>query len=256
MKKVITRSFLFTILAIILVVISKTVLKPEQYIIDVGGISAFTSVFGTLYGIIAAFVVFEVWGQFNQTSHLIEKEAMELERLFRLTLYFKNQNFKEEMEKKIEEYAKLVIDDKFLYLGSGERHTAEDKAFRRISHIVRKISCDNEHDRTVFDHIVAHYGDISELRTERINHCLLRLPFVLKSFLYISSSLVLIVFIVMPFVNIAYHSIVVGTLSFVLSMVLQMIDDLDNPFAGNWTVSPEPFERALKHMDEDYNNSK
>lgn len=31
-----------------------------------------------------------------------------------------------------------------------------------------------------------------------------------------------------------------------------MIEDLDNPFMGNFNVTTEPFERALKHIEEDY----
>ncbi|MBM3254559.1 MAG: DUF4239 domain-containing protein, partial [Candidatus Omnitrophica bacterium] len=169
MKTVIIRSFLFAFFAAIVMYISRILLRTDLYIADVSGLSAFATVFGTLYGIITAFIVFEVWGQFSQTQHLVEKEAMEIERLYRLTLYFKDKKFKLHMKKIIEDYTQLVIKDKFQYLGGGSRHEAEDKVFRKIAHLIRDISPDNDHDRTVFDHIVAHYGDLSDLRTDRIN---------------------------------------------------------------------------------------
>jgi len=35
-------------------------------------------------------------------------------------------------------------------------------------------------------------------------------------------------------------------------MIFQIIEDLDNPFVGHWNLTPEPFARALKHIEEDY----
>lgn len=73
------------------------------------GPSAFLSVFGTLYGILAAVVVFEVWTQYNHTSELVDKEAQRLERLFRLTLYFRDPKLTDKMKDAIKNYANLVI---------------------------------------------------------------------------------------------------------------------------------------------------
>ena len=35
-------------------------------------------------------------------------------------------------------------------------------------------------------------------------------------------------------------------------MIYQLVEDLDNPFAGHINVTTEPFERALRHIEEDY----
>jgi hypothetical protein len=35
-------------------------------------------------------------------------------------------------------------------------------------------------------------------------------------------------------------------------MIFQLVEDLDNPFVGHWNITPEPFERAMKHIEEDY----
>jgi hypothetical protein len=44
----------------------------------------------------------------------------------------------------------------------------------------------------------------------------------------------------------------VFTIAFLQAMIFNIIEDLDNPFAGHWTLTPEPFARALKHIEEDY----
>ncbi|MBI3385309.1 hypothetical protein HY030_03910 [Candidatus Gottesmanbacteria bacterium] len=39
---------------------------------------------------------------------------------------------------------------------------------------------------------------------------------------------------------------------FILAMLFQLVEDLNNPFEGHWKLTTEPFERAMKHIKEDY----
>ena len=56
----------------------------------------------------------------------------------------------------------------------------------------------------------------------------------------------------MPFANTYFSLFTAGIIGFVISMVLQLVEDLDNPFIGHWNITPEPFERALEHIEQDY----
>ena len=252
MKGVVIKSIIFALLAVTAMLASRLVLRTDTYLTDVSGLSAFVTVFGTLYGIMAAFVVFEVWSEYNKTVELIDKEALGLERLFRLTLYFRDEKLTEQMKRMIKTYADLVIQGKFRQLGSGQRSVEAGKVFRKIAEVIRDIKFDDDHDQIIFDHIVDHFGHLSEIRTERITQSLARLPVLLKVFLYSSSAMALITFILMPFQNMYYGFLATGALGFILAMVFQLVEDLDNPFVGHWNVTPEPFERALKHIEEDY----
>ncbi len=252
MRGFVLRSLVFVVFACLVMAGVHGLFATEKYLPDVGGLSAFVTVFGTLYGIMAAFVVFEVWNQYNQTQQLIEKEAQGLESLFRLTLYFRDKKLTATMKGLIEKYSKLVISERFRDLGEGSRNAKASRVFRQMSSVISEINFDDDHDSVVFGHIVDHYGNLSSLRAERINQSLTRLPVLLKTFLYSSSALALGTFILMPFANIDYGLLATATLSFVLAMVFQLVEDLDNPFVGIWNITPEPFERALKHIEEDY----
>lgn len=97
-----------------------------------------------------------------------------------------------------------------------------------------------------------HYGALGQIRTERLNQSLARLPSLLKSFIYISSFFALIVFLFMPFENQNYGLLSVAIIAFLQAMVFHIIEDLDNPFIGHWQLTPERFARALQHIKEDY----
>ena len=245
-------SILFASLACIIMYGFRFFFKTDLFISDSGGISSFASVFGTLYGIMVAFVIFEVWSQFNKTSSLVDREGTSLERLFRLTLYIKDKGLSQRMKKAIKHYTDLVITDQFPKLAKGERTNESSKAFREISKVIHNINPKSERDHIVFQDIVDNYGQLSDIRVERINQSLAKLPHLLKVFLWSSSLFTLIIFITMPFSNMFYGFLTTGALAFIIVMVFQIIEDLDNPFVGFWTLSTEPFERAIKHIEEDY----
>lgn len=252
MKSVILKSLLITLASLVLTIVLRSLLQTANLLTDVGGLGTFVTVFGTLYGIMSAFIVFEVWAQYNKTSTLVDQEALGLERLFRLTLYFRDKKLTKQMKEVIEHYAAIVIRDNFQKLGSGTRNEEASRAFRKIAAVIRDIPFDDDHDAIVYDHLIDHYGALSETRTERIAHCLMRLPYLLRFFLYTTSGAAITVFIVMPFVNVWYHGFVVGVITFVIAMLLQLVEDLDNPFKGNWNINTDPFKRALGHIEKDY----
>ena len=252
MNIVILKSCFITAVSALIAYGLRVVFRTDLFLPDVGGLGAFVTVFGTLYGIMAAFVVFEVWGQYNQTSKLVDQEALGLERLYRLTLYFRDNKLTKRMHEAIKKYAQFIISDRFLHMGRGEHNKASSKAFRDIAGIIRDISFDDDHDQTVFTHVVEHYGQLSTTRTERISQSHIRLPVLLKFFLYSSSFVALFTFIIMPFETAVYGSFAAGSLAFVVGMILQLVEDLDNPFVGHWNITTEPFVRALKHIEEDY----
>lgn len=252
LNTVIIRSLLFALLAAAASYFSRQYLHPDVFLADVGGLSAFLSVFGTLYGILAAFVVFEVWTEYNHTSELIDKEAQGLERLYRLTLYFRDDKLTAQVKLVITEYADIIIKGNFRKLGAGVRNQEHGIAFRKIADIIRGITFDDDHDSLVFNQILEHYGNLGQIRTERMNQSLSRLPVLLKAFIYIASFFALATFVLMPFSNQYYGILSTFIIGFLQAMIFQIIEDLDNPFTGHWNLTPEPFARALKHIDEDY----
>lgn len=104
----------------------------------------------------------------------------------------------------------------------------------------------------VFDHIVEHYGKLSEIRTERINQCITRLPILLKVFVYTSSLIVIFFFVIMPFNNQHYAYMSAFGVSFIVAVVYHLIEDLDNPFSGFWNLTAKPYQRAIRHIEDDY----
>jgi hypothetical protein len=146
----------------------------------------------------------------------------------------------------------LVVAGDFKSIGHGGRNKDTGFSFRKIAEIIRNIEFDDDHDSIVFGQILEHYGELGQIRTRRLNQSLARLPSLLKSFIYISAILALITFLFMPFENLNYAILSVMIIAFLQAMIYHIIEDLDNPFSGHWALTPEPFSRALNHIEEDY----
>ncbi len=250
--RILLKSFGVSVFVIALTYAFRNYLNTGSFIADAGGISVFASIYGTLYGIAVALVLLEVLSEFNKTSGLIDREATGLERLFRLTLYFGNNRLTEKMRVCVKKYIDFVIKDNFESLASGKREKESSKAFREIADVVKNIKIADDRNSVVFHHVVHHYGDLSQTRTDRITYSLTRLPVPLKVFLYSTSLFTIFITMVTPFANMYYGFITTGALVFIISTIFQIIEDLDNPFMGFWNITTEPFKRAWKHIEEDY----
>lgn len=246
------KSIFASIIIVVITYFVQTTLGLNRYLNDIGAISAFLVVFGTLYGIMTAFIVVEVWSQHNKTSHLFEQEAEELEKLYRLSLYFADDVFSKKIKQVISEYGKILIESEFKHLVKGEKYDDEEKSFRKITHVIKEILLKDTHDQVVFDSIINLYGDLAQTRIERNHQSALRLPLPLKLFFYASTVIIVVTFIFMPFANVLYSLFSAGFLVFMLAMISQIIEELDNPFAGFWTLTPEPFEETLHHIEASY----
>ena len=86
-------------------------------------------------------------------------------------------------------------------------------------------------------------GAVSDARGERTVLVLQRMPSLLRLLLYIAT-----ISLVGGMVLLGFESVVIGLVVAVFTvivslLVLEVIDDLDDPFTGVWGVSSEPFER-------------
>lgn len=249
MKQTLSRAFLFAVVMAGVYAFSREVLHTDTFFPEVSAITGFLTVFGTLYGILAAFVIFEVWKQYNNISELIDREAQSLELLYELTLYFRDGKLSTAMKEAIREYAQIIIDGQFRKLGSRELGTRSGTAFEHIAHIIRHVHFNDDHDSAVFHQVLEHYRELAQTRTERLNKSVRRLPIILKSFIYIAAFFTLLTFSFMPFSTSHYGILAMLIISFQQVMIFLIIEGLDNPFVGHWRLTPEPFARVLRHIE-------
>lgn len=250
--KLVVKSTLFGILGISIVLFVRNLVNLSPYVSDLGGINNFIAIFGSLYGLLLALVVFEVWNQYNLTSRAITEEASAVERLYRYSRYFRDSSFNKKFTIALVDYLNAVIEGAFRSSAVAKRDPITSQKFRDISKVIENVKFNDNHDEVVFGAMIEGYSILAEHRNQRIAYAITRLPVTLKVLILTASTISLFMITVMPFTFVFFHLIVTFFTYFIISMLVFLIFDLDNPFRGTWQLSTIDYQRVKDNILKNY----
>jgi uncharacterized protein DUF4239 len=210
---------------------------------DVGGVGAFVTAIGTLYSVLTGFTVVSVWGQFADTDLSIKREARELAELWRYVGYVSDAEGVASARGAIERYRDEVVSKEWPAMLRGETASAAEDEFLEMTDAVNAIKVATQKDVPAWAEAVRALGAVSDARGERTVLVLQRMPSLLRLLLYIATISLVGGMVLLGFQS-PVIAILVSVFTVIVSLlVLEVIDDLDDPFTGAWGVSSAPFER-------------
>jgi Protein of unknown function (DUF4239) len=213
---------------------------------DSEGIGVLLQIIGTLYSVLYAFATYVIWGQFTAVESEILKESGALKDL----VIFSNglqPAAREEVLQAIRVYGRGVSESEWIELANGEKTEKTDRQFSELVSAVVSIRPENEAERLVYERLLEITNQVSTHRDERLSLSIKRIPRTLIMLVTLTAAVLILLLFVYPF-----RSLVLGVVSLAITATLLglahfVITDLDNPFAGIWNVTPEPFEQLVKH---------
>ncbi|MEW6730805.1 MAG: DUF4239 domain-containing protein [Acidobacteriota bacterium] len=224
----------------------------QQFIAAAEPIGDYLQVYGGIYGVLAAFIIFVVWGQFTTTETAISKEASNLEVLAELLNFLDEGHAAQKAlcRRLISHYAAVVASDEFSALAKGQESQQADKTFHTLLKEVHKLrtQISSSQDLEIYTHILTTIAEAVRLRDDRVTISKTRIPVTLWRLLQGVSYTLILSSTLLPVQNslIGYFLLLLITL--VCSLLLIVIADIDNPFQGVWTISTEPLNLlAAKH---------
>ena len=210
---------------------------------DIGGVATFVGAIGTLYSVLTGFTVVSVWGKFTDTDTAVKREARELAELWRYVGYVSDAAGVARARDAITRYRNEVVTKEWPVMLKGETATAAEDEFAEMTDAVNAIAVETVKDVPAWAEAVRALGAVSDARGDRTLLVLLRMPGLLRALLYIATTSLIVGMVLLGFEGQIIGMLVVGFTVVVSFLVLEVIDDLDNPFTGVWAVSTRPFER-------------
>lgn len=218
------------------------VLKPAgdavgNYLQTVGGI----------YAVLLAFIVFVVWGQFNDSRGYVEREATAIVDLHR-TASGLPAHTRDAIQRPLEAYIEDVLAREWAAMA----HHDEDAIEKVGTHLelvwsaVHACKPMNDCQQSVFSEVLSRFNDLSDLRTNRLSTSRARVPLMMRLLLYAGGLITIVSIYFMAVEPFWIHAVMAGALGGVVAHIIYLIWDLDNAFAGNLQISKEAFERAKK----------
>ncbi len=208
---------------------------------------------GGIYAVLLAFIVYVVWGQFNDARTFVDREATALVDLHRIASGLPPST-RDLIQKELRAYTDAVLADEWRAMATGDETTIE-RIGLRLEHVWVAIhSCQpcSECQHTVYGEVLSRFNDLSDVRTSRLSASRARIPSAMRILLYAGAFIVIGSMYLMAFDRLWLHATVTAALAGAVSHILFLIIDLDNAFSGNLQVSKAPFERARRAFEREH----
>jgi Protein of unknown function (DUF4239) len=204
----------------------------------------FISMSGVFYGITLGLIAVSTYETFGSAESSVTNEANALNTLYRATNLFERSD-KEEMRKTLKMYAEYMAKDGWELQREGKIPTGVSAIVDTFQKELIDYRLVTDKDKIIFEQVLKCFNDLSDRRRLRVSNITAGLP-----------ATIWVILLLGAFVNIALtwllvienrrFDILINTLSgILLGSLIYWIAAMDNPFRGEYSVSPEPFELLL-----------
>jgi len=222
---------------------------------DLVFVNSFIEWFGVLYGFLLPLVLVRVWEEFDKIDNTFDTEADTIKILVEdiLLLHQEYKSFKLEVLRLLYQYVNHVNN---FYRAEGD-----DKSTRRNGdRILQKIrgkyisllhaeNKDVKESDALISELLNNLNEIIDIRGDRLALSTKRLFESLK-FIAIATSVVWVVpfyFIMQSGVGVFSRLLIICVIYLVVN-ILAIIEDLDNPFDGQWKIDQDSWEELLSEL--------
>jgi hypothetical protein len=208
--------------------------------VEVEGLNTLILLTGSIYGVILAFAIFVIWGQFNDVENSIMRECNALHDIQRFSAYL-HPDAAHSIRRNLVDYVQHVVKSEWPALGDGRRDKRTEQAFGELLDAVIQSAPENAAASPVYLRLVEISRQAGERRDERLSRSLTRMPQTLLLFVSTIAVVLLAFVFVYPFRHGGAGVASFSLIAFVLLLADVVMRDMDNPMKGMWNVSPHPF---------------
>ncbi|MCY3410540.1 MAG: DUF4239 domain-containing protein [Candidatus Heimdallarchaeota archaeon] len=257
---ILTRSFLFLLLAMALGFILNTffpVLLDELSEIRASDV---IGVMGTVYALITAFILVNVWQEYNDTQASFSQENESIIEIWSYTDFFDDQEFSEKMKDGLLNYIKSALKELGV-LAEKKQVAFPSPEFTHILKIIDSVKFNDDRDPIAFEGLTKAYKNLSSARAKRIEVCVNEIPRILRDFYILTSLIFWFGYLIEGFDSVLVYYIVLAMVSLIAIFAYVIIMDLDQPLKPgmvqvsffNYHQSREYIEKTVHEIKDSTN---
>ena len=212
---------------------------------------AVVAVIGTTYAVILAFMLSGVWGMFQQAQQNEEQEANALVNVWRIAEQLQASNGREIQDLCLR-YAQVTVEKDWPALHDEQQTLSEtNDMINRLWRLAGQTQAHSGADSIAIYQMMEELRMMTEYRRIRLMQSREELPGILRLVLIAGGIITVTSACFFGVPNFHFHVLQVVVLSFLISLVLVAIYDIDRPYQGSVTVVPEGFQAALSTFHSD-----
>ena len=210
---------------------------------DVLGV--YFTLIGTIYAIVMAFMLASVWTRFDQASSQAEQEAATLVNMFHLADGLPEAD-RSRLQTEVRDYARLVISKEWPTMQQGQSDPQADKLHHQLWHDAQALQPRTNHDTNIHAQLLQQLTTLATLRRLRLLVSKSGLPNILWFVLIAGAALLIVITALYGEDPYPAHGVKAALLATILALILYAIWEIDGPFQGSVTVTPDAFVEAVK----------
>lgn len=211
---------------------------------ETGGI--LFNIVGVLYAVMVASLAVGVWEQFNQATQIAEQEAGNMLAVVRLAKAHPNVTpAVEGLKISINRYAHLVMEKEYPAMSRMENSPETYEAFQEVWKNAASLNPRTVQEGNIQQAIFAFLGDAQRDRVARLLAADRGLPESLWVVLAVSSAIVVGFSLFFSTEQRGTQCFVLGAVVLTASLVIFAVAELNYPFIGHLSVSPEGWTLVL-----------
>jgi hypothetical protein len=206
---------------------------------------AVVAVIGTTYAVLLAFMLSGVWNMFHQAQINAEQEANDLVNVYRLSLLLPAPGGPQ-MQNLLRAYAQHTIQSEFPAMQGQTLPAQGSTLVSQMWAAAGQVRPTAVNEQIALSQLMSTLASLTEHRRIRIMQSQEMLPGILWLVLIAGGIITVAAACFFGVPNFRFHLLQVVVLSFLISLVLVAIADIDRPYQGNVRVNAAGFEFALE----------
>ena len=207
---------------------------------------AVVAVIGTTYAVILAFMLSGVWNQFQQAQTNAEQEANSLVNIWRLSENI-DPTAGQQARALCQQYAQVVLTREWAAMHEMQPLPKESsEIINQLWSLAGQNQAHSTLDSIASYQLVEELRMLTEYRRIRVMQSREELPGILRAVLVLGGIITVASACFFGVPSFKFHVLQVAVLSFLVSLVLVAIAEIDRPYQGNVVVQPTGFELAAR----------
>lgn len=239
-----------SLMSVVGLIACRQLVSPDQLRSSTDAVGNYLQTVGGIYAVLLAFVVYVVWGQYNDARGYVDREAAAIVDLHRMSSGLPEPTHRE-IHRHLRAYLEAVLDQEWRAMTDGDEGIIE-----RVGHQLDDVwaaiqTCNPQGDsqQTVYGAVLSRFNDLSDYRTSRLTASRQRIPLAMRILLYAGALITIGSMYLLSVDTLWIHAIVTAALAGAIAHILFLIRDLDHAFGGHCHVGDLPFQRARRSIE-------
>jgi hypothetical protein len=198
------------------------------------------AVVGVLYAVLLAFIAIATWNAFSKASDIVESESD-----YAGGIYFDTRGLPQAkgqaIRDAIERYVSAVINQEWPLQRAGKTPDQGWQPLRDLNTAIASIQPQNLGEAMIQAELLNSWNQLYLMRSSRLSAVQGHVPGPVWWVVFLGGVITTSYTYFFGYLNFAMHMAMTGILAATLALVVVLIIDLDRPFRGAISVSPDPF---------------